>query len=114
MPYPGVQRGFREKAQCENEPSEQSEVRFEHLRSTDDTGIAVRWKLRCRDSLPEPDLDVTWWPAADERRVRAGEPRDVVTAMERMREWLRGPGDDRCLDCHAPIGCRGGAGVVSG
>jgi arylsulfatase A-like enzyme len=42
---------------------------------------------------PEAQMDVTWWPAADERRVRAGEPRDVVTAMERMRAWLRGPDD---------------------
>ncbi len=56
----------------------------------DDTGIDVRWKLRHQD---DTGIDVTWWPAADERRVRLGEPADVVTAMERMRAWLRGPED---------------------
>ena len=56
----------------------------------DRTGIDVRWKLRYYTD----GIDVTWWPGADERDVRAGEPADVVTAMRAMRAWLAVPGED--------------------
>ncbi len=56
----------------------------------DQTGIDVRWKLRYYTG----PIDVTWWPAADERNVAAGTPEDVVTAMDTMRAWLSVPGEE--------------------
>ncbi len=65
----------------------------------DDTGIDVRWKLRYVDSA---GIDVLWWPAVDERRVAAGTPRDVVTAMDSMWRWLKAPKADDGPDAVDP------------
>lgn len=52
----------------------------------DGTGIDTRHKLR----LVEPGLDVTWWPATDERTA-VGDASRVDDAVTRLRAWMLPP-----------------------
>lgn len=69
----------------------------------DATGIDVRWKLR--RVAPSLGIDVTWWPATDERRPAAGasapSPADAdpITAL---RVWLQEPDRERARPATKP------------